>query len=241
MADMFDEAETPVSDAYLEQYVGEGKKFKSVEELAKAYANADKFIPELKNDLQTTREFIADKLSELAQRNQEPPAPVQIEETRITNPDPVAPPNDSGEDLDTRIRKALEERDEEIRYRKNAALTEEVLIERLGSKEEAVKAVQTKAAELGVDPGYLKNTAYQSPRAFFNLMGINPDEAPRSNSTPAPKSDVNPLALGHGQPKPNSYAYYDQLRKSDPKTYWSPKTQAALMQDAQDNPDFFKR
>jgi hypothetical protein len=33
---------------YLSQFVGEGKKYKSVEDLAKAYANADKFIETMK-------------------------------------------------------------------------------------------------------------------------------------------------------------------------------------------------
>lgn len=247
MADVFEGAETPPEptnpEEFLEQYVGEGKKFKDVNELAKAYANADKFIPELKTDLQNTREFIAEELKKIAERNKAlEPNPVQTDEPGSNpNPTPAAPPNDAGEDLDTRIAKALEDRDEVKRFQANADLAQEVLIEHLGSQEAAVKAVRDKASEMNVDPNYLKQTAFQSPKAFFKLMGIDPDQKPSSTSTPAPSADVNPNLLGHGKPKPNTYAYYDQLRKSDPKLYWSASTQKQMHAAAQSNPDFFKR
>lgn len=243
MADVFEEAVTPaepVSGDFLEQYVGEGKKFKDVNELAKAYANADKFIPELKTDLQNTREFIAEELKKIAERNNVEP-PVRTEERREPNPNPVAPPNDAGEDLEARIAKALEERDEVKTFQKNAAIAEQVLIEQLGSKEEAIKAVQAKATEMGVEPSYLREAAFKSPRAFFSLMGIDPESKPTSTSTPAPSADVRPEMIGAGKPKANTYEYYNQLRRSDPKLYWSPKVQAQMHAAAQENPDFFKR
>lgn len=243
MADMFDEAATPVEspdENFLEQYVGEGKKFKDVNELAKAYDNANKFIPELKTDLQNTREFIAEELKKIAERNNVEP-PVLTEEEGGKPPAPVSPPKDAGEDLEARIAKALEERDEVKRFQANAALAESVLIEHLGSKEEAVKAVQAKAAAMGVEPSYLKEAAFKSPKAFFSLMGIDPESKPTSLSTPAPSADVNPNMLGAGKPKANTYEYYNQLRKSDPKLYWSPKVQSQMHRDAQENPDFFKR
>lgn len=244
MADVFEAAETPAGSTeesdFLEQYVGEGKKFKDVNELAKAYANADKFIPELKTDLQNTREFIAEELKKIAERNNVEP-PVLTEERREHLPSSDAPPKDAGEDLEARIAKALEERDEIKKFQSNAAIAESVLVEHLGSKEEAIKAVQAKAVEMGVEPSYLKEAAFKSPKVFFNLMGINPESKPTSHNTPAPSSEVNPNMLGAGKPKPSTYEYYNQLRKSDPKLYWSPKVQANMHRDAQENPDFFKR
>lgn len=240
MADIFDEA-TPSDEAdFLAEYVGEGKKFKDVNELAKAYANADKFIPELKSDLQSTREFIAEKLKEIAERNQVQPNS-QNDEPRAPNPAPAAPPNASEDDLETRIMKALEERDEVQKLRTNAKIAEDGLVLHYGDQDKAVEAVRQKAAEMGVEPGFLKEMAYKSPKAFFNLMGVNPDQKPQSNSTPSPSSDVNPRTLGAGQPKPNTYQYFDELRKSNPSLYWTQKVQNELHRAAQENPDFFKR
>ena len=235
-------ATTPTNDEYLNQFVGEGKKFKSVEDLAKAYANADNHIGELRTDLQQTREFISEELKKLAeQRNAAPPATPNSEtgSTPIT-PAPVAPPVEQVEtDLDTRIARALEERDTLKRLQTNANIVQDVLVERLGGVQEAAAAVVQKAAELGLQPNEMKELAAKSPKAFLATMGIDADVKPTSNSTPAPRSDVNPHMINTGGPKPNTYAYFEQMRKDNPKLYWSPKTQSAMHKAAQDNPDGF--
>lgn len=242
MADVFEAAATNSSDNFLEKYVGEGKKYKTVEDLAKAYDNANNVIPTLKEDLQTQREFIAAKLEELAnQRNTHIPPNDQTVEPRATNPAPAAPPNGGVEELDARIKQILENDRTERTYQDNAQKTESVLIERLGSREAAIQAVQQKAQELGVEPGYLKQTAFTSPKAFFNLMGIDPEIKPTSSSTPGSASDVNPRALAENSTavKAGTYGYYDNLRKSDPKRYWSPAMQKQMMLDAQAKGDEF--
>jgi hypothetical protein len=237
--DIFTPGETNQGSA-LEQLVGEGKKYKSVEDLAKAYANADTHIEALKTDLQSTREFIAEKLDELANKREANP-PVPPVETGGNQPAPVAPPKDDGEDLDTRIAKALELRDTQARLQKNADIVQDVLVERLGGVDKAAEAVINKARELGLQPGDMKELAAKSPKAFLTTMGIDPDVKPTSSSTPAPSSDVNAQRLRDTSVKPNSYEFYEQLRKSNPGLYWSVKTQQSLMNDAMNNPDFFNR
>jgi hypothetical protein len=231
---------TPSDDTALEQLVGEGKKFKSVDELAKAYSNANNHIDELRNDLQSTREFISEELKKLAeQRNQAPPAPQTPETGGNPNPAPAAPSGGEVEDLDTRIAKALEERDTLKRLQGNANLVQEVLVERLGDVTKAAEAVVAKARELGLQPSDMKELAAKSPKAFLTTMGIDADSKPTSNSTPAPSSDVNPHNMNTGAPKPNTYAYFEQIRKSDAKLYWNPKTQAAIHIAAQEMGEAF--
>jgi hypothetical protein len=87
----------------------------------------------------------------------------------------------------------------------------------------------------------MKELAAKSPKAFLATMGINAEVKPSSSSTPAPRSDVNPnmINIRLGQ-SPNTYAYYEQIRKSDPKLYWNPKTQKAMHDAAQAlGSDFF--
>lgn len=238
---------TPTSEEavqnFLEEYVGEGKKYKSVEELAKAKHHADKHIDELKTDLTSLKDFVAAQFEQMAnKRNEEPKGPKEVDGER--QPAPAAPPEADGEDLEARIAKILEERDETSRLQKNANLAQEVMIEHFGSQEEAVKAVRQKAEEMGVSPQFLADTAFRSPKALFNLMGINPDEKPRTPTTPASSSDVNPRMMDKTNPNPKqgTMAYYDQLRRSDPKKYWSVDVQSQLMKDALERgSDFFKR
>src|SRR4051794_12519052 len=131
MATIFEEAqETPPEDlnaSFLEKYVGEGKKFSDVEQLAKAYYNADKFIPELKSDHEALKEFVLAQLAERADdsNNRQPnPSEKPNEETPPPpNPAERTPPKEDKEvDLDERIKRALKERDESTRLSENAKI-----------------------------------------------------------------------------------------------------------------------
>jgi hypothetical protein len=238
MADVFSEPSATTPESYIEKYVGEGKKYASVEDLAKAYANADTHISELKTDLQSTREFIAEKLDEIAKQREAQP-PVQNVEPRTQNPVPAAPPNDAGEDLDTRIAKALELRDNQKRLQENANIVQDVLVERLGSVEKAAEAVISKAKELGLHPSDMKELAAKSPKAFLTTMGVDPDVKPVSSSTPAPRSDVRPDMVNPGAPKPRTYRFHEDVRKSNPSLYNSISYQQKLMKDAMELGDEF--
>jgi hypothetical protein len=252
MADesLFDQAaktpdSTPDQDAavenFLNEYVGEGKKYKTVEDLAKAKHHADKHIDELRSDLTSMKDFISAQFENLGNRDKAI-IPDPNEEDKDRKPDPVAPPKGDEEDLNARILKLLEEKDETSRLKKNADFAQEVMIEQFGSQEAAVEAVRVKAQELGVSPQFLADTAFRSPQALFNIMGIAPGA--RSKSTPNASSDVNPRILDKVSPgaKPGTMAYYDQLRRSDPGKYWSVPVQQQLMKDAlEKGQDFFKR
>ena len=253
-ANIFEAAsQTPAGggQSFLEKYVGEGKKYRDVEELAKAYDNANNFIPTLKSDLDSMKDFMSAQFGELAKnatKSQSDPAnvPPGNEGGEPANPAPASPPKEgNGEevDLNERIRQALEERDTEKRLQQNARITEDAMIKHFGSKEAAVEAVRVKAEELGVGPDWLANSAFNSPQAFFKIMDISTD-GPKSTSTPSSSSDVNPQRLADRAPgiKPGTYAYYDNLRKTDPKKYRDPATQHAMMQDAlRLGNDFYKR
>lgn len=248
MADenLFEQAVNTVDEAFVDKYVGEGKKYKDVEELAKAYAHAEKHINETVDDNKSLREFMAAQFEQLHERNSNEPPAKPNDEDKGRQPDPVAPPKDNGgeEDLDARILKILEDKDKTSRLKRNADLAQEVMIEHFGTQEDAVKAVQAKAAEMGVNPQFLADTAFQSPKAFFNLMGVSPDDKPARPSTPASSNDVNPRVLEKTNPnaKQGTYEYYNQLRKSDPRKWASREVQTALMNDAIANPDtFFNR
>jgi hypothetical protein len=253
MATLFDEAGNPTPPAegnqsFLDQYVGDGKKYKDYEELAKAYHNANNFIPKLKEDLDSLKTFTLAQLAERADvsNNNQPNPPISPNDGDGQPPNPAvaAPPKAAEEvDLNERIRQTLSEVSEEQKLQDNSRTTEEAMIRHFGSKEASVEALRAKAEEMGVAPNFLADTAFRSPAAFFRLMEITP-EAPRSNNTPNATSDVNPRMVGQnfGGPKPGTYAYYDNIRKTDPKRYWRTETQTQMMSDAQKlGNDFFKR
>lgn len=236
--------ETPAS--HLESLVGEGKKYKDVEELAKAYANADKHIKTmeedngtLRNEFESFREFATKQLSAPRKEDQ------GLEPLSERQPEPKparAAPEVNEVDLDAKIANALSENDEKRRLKENADLAQEAMVRQFGSKEEAIKAVQKKAEELGVSAQWLANTAFQSPKAFFASMGIDPNTLPKSTSTPANASDVSPSRLADAHPgvKPGTESYYRELRRKDPRLYFSAKIQNEMMENAHKlGPDFY--
>lgn len=237
------------TDGFLEKYVGEGKKFKTVEDLAKSYEHADRHIATMNEDNRHMREefesFRDLVTKQIATREPTPNA----EPTPSPAPQPVPQANaqeGDEESLDAKIAKILDEKDQDKRFRDNARLAEEVLVKHFGSKEDAQKAVVAKANELGVNPQWLANTAFESPKALFVAMGVNPDQTPRSTTTPVSTSDVNVhrLTETNSAAKPGSYAYFEDIRRKDPKRYFTQEVQsqvmAAAMAAAAEGRDFYK-
>jgi pyruvate/2-oxoglutarate dehydrogenase complex dihydrolipoamide acyltransferase (E2) component len=212
---------------YVDQYVGEGKKYSNVGELIKAYANADRHIPELTRDLAAIKTE-RDSLKEMLMANLTNENPGQEDPNPAPNPNPVE----------------SQPRPAEKQAKDNAKFTEEVMLQRFGDRDAAIKAVQDKAEELGVSPQWIAQMAFTSPKAYFVTMGIDPQNATtRSTTTPAPRSDVNPQRLADANPgiKPGTYEFYNNLRKTDPSKFRSAATQRQMMKDAQENPNFYNR
>jgi hypothetical protein len=225
--------------------VGDGKKYENVGELAKAYANADRHIVDLTSDVTKTKSE-RDNLKELLMTNltdpneNKPNAEPNPNDAAppATPPEPVVPPsgNDADVDISKIVEDAITQREVNAKRTNNAAETELVMLEQFETREAAIAAVQKRAEELEV---YIANLAFESPRAYFELMGINP--TPRSTNTPAPQSDVNPQRLAEKNPrvKEDSYQWFMDLRKSDPARFRSADVQNRMVKAAEDNPNFF--
>ncbi len=233
---------------FIEQYVGEGKKYSNVGELAKAYANADRHIVELNSDLtkfKNENTFVKDLLMTnlLNDPNEikEPVTPPNEQQPPAQPPEAPTPPAEEGVDLSKKIEDALIQREAAQRRKVNATNTEKVMLEQFENREAAIEAVETRAKQLNVEPTFISNLAFDSPTAFFELMGINPDATPRNTDTPAPRSDVNPQRLADANPriKEGTYRFYSELRKSDPSKYRSAEVQNQMMKDAEANPNFY--
>jgi hypothetical protein len=235
---------------FFEQYVGPGKKYPNVGELAKAYANADNHIFELtkdagkfKTEAEQLKEMLMENLVNKPNDEPNPNTPPNDDEPPVTPPAGSPPKEPEKVDIKALVKEALGEVNTEEVRRENARLTEEATLKRFGGKEDAVKAIAAKAEELGVSPQWIANQAFDSPKAYFTIMGFQPDETPKSHSTPASGSDVNQQQFADHRPgavKPNSYKWFMELRKSDPGRFRSSEIQTAIMKAAQENPDFYK-
>ena len=242
---LFEEV-TSIEEVTVDALVGEGKKFKTVDDLAKGKAESDRVIMAREQELAELREELKKRetVEDIIQRVTKPPvqSPMQVSE-----PQPV--PVTSGitdEDLVQRIREVTSEA---TRAEKIAQNTEEVairLVEVFGSEEAANHAITVKARELGVSVEFLQSTAIQSPKAFYAQIGLDA-LTPTPQSSPRTTGSILTEALenNHRGPKPGTYSYYQEILKTKGSTaYFDPKVQNQLMKDAfaaaQSGVDFYK-
>lgn len=215
------------NQSVIEQLVGEGKKFKDAEALARGKMEADTYIETLKKEL-------AAKEAELAKQNH---AAELLEELRRSKAKEHTPDDDDGApqnrdntksdkgdvDFKALVKEVLSEQDTEQRVAKNVALVNETLTKMWGDK--AQDQLKAKAAELGVSMDFLKSTAGTSADAFFRLIG----EKAKVDELKFESSSVRTESLPSSGEK--TWEYYQKLRKENPQLYRSNKIQQEIIEN----------
>jgi hypothetical protein len=242
---VFDET-TPISDVTVDNLVGEGKKFKTVDDLARSKFESDRVIQAREQELASLREELSKRetaeemIRKLQERQNTPPqTPGQPEQEQP----PAKASSFTDEDLEKRIKEIQSKTTLEERVAANVEEVTKRLIAEFGSEDKANEVVNRKAAELGVSPKFLQETAAHSPKAFYVQLGLT--EAPKG-TVGVPRSDVKTDMFQHSaSAKPGTYAYYQDLKSKMKDTeYFSPKIQNQLMKDAfaaaERGEDFFK-
>ena len=210
--------------SYRELLVGEGKKFKTDEELAKGKYEADTFIQKLideKKQLESelaARAKLEDLLDQLeppgnreqsANNQNAPQTPATVDETFIEN--------------------ILNRREKERLELQNLQEVATQLQKVFGTDYKS--KLVARGEQLGMSKADLDTLAKKSPKAFLALV------TPQRNSDPLytpPHSSVNTPNSGSAA-KVRSWEWYQNLKKTNPKVYWSPKVQAQLHKDAIDS------
>ena len=209
---------TPV----LDSLVGEDKKFKDIEALAASKVHADTHINKLEQEL-------ADLRAEL--NTQKETQKILDERTQdLRTPDVSQEEPQPDVDLASLVRDEMNTLKQEELYVKNVREVEATLIETQGSPEAAVKFLNDKASELGVDSSWLKDMAMKSPTAALKALGV--EKAPAAPAPSTIDTGTNTSAMRQVSDKERNKAYYDDMRKNDLKRYLSPEVQNERMKKA---------
>lgn len=205
----------------VKELVGEGKKYATVEDALKAIPHAQGHISNLEKELGEMREELKGRLS-LEE------AVAQLK----ASPQPVEKPS-VGMDKDA-LSKLVVDTVHSLETNKKASANlyeaDKRMKELFGEK--AQEKLIEKAKELGVSLEHMKQTASQSPTAFYNIMGIahNTQKPPvKANSS------INTEALDNTpKAKEGTYAYYNEMRRKTPSAYFSPKVQNEMHRKAKE-------
>lgn len=235
MTDLFDGAPDPQVQVdpnknYLEELVGEGKKFKSVEDLARGKAEADAHIARVQAEAEglrtelRNRARLGDLVDQLANLPKNPPA----------DPPAHPPTPDAGDSLDPAkvqqmLNDLLTQREQQSVTDRNLNTVKTELVKAFGPGYADILA--SKANSLGLTKEALNDLAAKSPQAFFTLVGVNPGASPAPSGFTPPASSHRTSGLPEGNVERNK-AYYDKIKLTNPVLYWDSKTQNQLHRDA---------
>lgn len=212
--------------------VGETQKYKSVEELAKGYANAEEFINRLKEENAELRKQTAqaksldDVLAKLSERNN----------TQEDNP--AKEPQGISVDAIAQIVQQQITGIETAKTRQtNLEKADKAMKEKFGEKAAEVFAQAAATPELR--EVYTKLAAVD-PDKFVSLFSGQQVAAPQGSTT-VDTSNVNTMGTLNNNPRVEQWSkeWITNVRKTDPKRYWSSEFQYAMSQNVMKRPDLY--
>lgn len=229
--------DTPSSDQQTDPFaelVGEGKKFKTPQDLAKSRLEQDSFIEQLKRENAEMRQELQ-KASKLGAVDE---ALAKLND-RLEKASGNGEANPSALSRDD-IRAMLQEEKRAEREAANLATVQADLLKKHNNDKEAVKAfLAKKSAELGLSPTQLKAMAMQTPAVAKTVLGLQQSQ-PYSGPTPGPASAKNSEAVASLDPVgTRNKAYYDNLRKQMGTKFWSPSIQQQMFKDRKEMGESF--
>lgn len=222
--------------SYHDNLVGEGKKYKDSEALAKSRIEADAFILRLQNENAVIRAELQkrDSVEEAVKRlTQRQPAQDTVEEA----PPPAPGSHKDGltlEDVEALLQHKLADREAQNRQKTNSQIVIDELKSRFGSQWKAV--LKAKQEELGVTEQYLEEQARVAPKALLALVG----SGPRSDSFTPPSGSFDTSKRPQTTSSKN-FAYFEKIRLTSPTEYWKPHVQNEMHKEAIKQGDAFWR
>tara|TARA_R110000823_G_scaffold310282_2_gene435125 strand:+ start:327 stop:1076 length:750 start_codon:yes stop_codon:yes gene_type:complete len=217
----------PTANAFTDTLVGEGKKFADTEALAKGKYEADQFVEQLQSENKGLRE----ELDKRATAEDTVDKLIQ-ERTQAAAHEGVTTPSQqiSQEGIAELVKQTMQSQKSADVEQNNILQADKAMEDRFGEKK--AEWLNSKAKELGVGITFLQSIAAASPTTFLKTVGL--DNLSQGQGT-VPSGSINTEALSstpHSQgATPGTMAYYEGLRKADPRKFWQPKIQQALMKD----------
>lgn len=234
MTDLFEADNTQDQDVVVkvEDLVGEGKKFKSVEDLAKGKVMSDRFIEQLKQEAEDLRNELKTRitLEEFMTKVNTPATTQNTDPAHNQNPASEKPTSAmTPEQLEQLLDKKLQERESANVQRQNLNAVKQRLQEAYGPN--YVTTLDEKAKSLGLSRDFFNNLAATQPNALFAMLGVDRQKRQEPGLFTPPPSSAS-ISSRSNTPVDRTEAFYNNLKKTNPTEYWSASTQAQMHRDA---------
>jgi hypothetical protein len=222
-----DDDVTPDKD-FVAEVVGEGKKFKDVNSLAKSKIASDNHILRIESENAQLRQELKTRLSLQEFYDQV--------KTKIPSPsNPQHTPQDepernevSIEQVESLVGKRLQEHLTQEQQKSNLAYVQKEVERRLGPNFK--KLMRDRAAEVGEAEENLTNLAMTKPKLFLELMV--PKVTSGESLSSLPRTQLDTGKMGNYGSTVRNQSFYTKLKQADPKKYNSREVQTQMHKDA---------
>lgn len=216
-----------LEDVKFEDLVGEGKQFKDPDALAKSKKHADTFISRLERENEEMRAELNKRLAVEEYLNKQSASKSGLTtDERDSDDDLKAPTLDVDtlkKSLKDELRQELESINKQSQAQKNVERVADELRKAWGDSYS--QKLTARAKELDLDQDVLAQLAETKPNAFLKIVL---PQATRSDLMSPVRSSQNSISEGHER----NYKYYQNLKRNDPKKYFTREVQAQEHRDA---------
>lgn len=217
----------------IEALVGEGKKFKTIEDMARGKLAADAHIATLEAENRALKESQGGSGNAVLARIDELLAKVngQGTTTQVGN-------QSTTESLtEDKVRAILHQERQAAIIDGNVAKFNEVVTKTFGDK--AGETMKSKIASLGFSDETFSRLVAENPESALKLVGILPANSGASGQK---ESTVNTAALFNGQDNSRkNHAYYEKLRRDLKMDFFKPEIQQEMIAERKrQGSDFWK-
>lgn len=227
-----DTQQTQTNESFVTQLVGEGKKFKDLEALAKGKLEADRHIGEITKTLDELRAELAkqdyaksllEQMSKGSDTGAEQPPPVTTSSSNTENT------TQSASDIEALVEKVITAKEKNRTASQNVSIVGEEMQKQYGDK--ATEILKAKSLELNMSLDRLKEIAAESPTAFFQLVGVKKMNEKSSTSSSVTTQSTIRSENFNSYSQDRTFDYYQKMRKENRSMYYSPKVQNMMLQD----------
>lgn len=216
-------------DNPLDALVGEGRKYKTVDDLVRAVHEKDRFIEQLKEEQKGARETLAEYEERMRQSKTIDDVLDRIGDTQKGGGNQSL----TSEDIKKIATEAYAEYQSNEEKRKNHTESQQRVLEYFGGdREKSMAFIAEKAKELNLSRERIEGIASQSPEAFAKLMGLGERKRSPSPTVDGRGGEETSAALNMGKPKEGTKAYWDMKRKElGDRKFFDPKVQQQIFKD----------
>lgn len=206
---------------YLEELVGENKKFKDLESLARGKYESDTYIPLLERKLDQMREDYKKlredstaqaTLKDLIEKMSKQP----LASSELPPANEVVQPKYNPDEIKNLITSEIKQSKADEKRRDNYNLVKDKLTERYGSNYPTVLSKQID--ELGITGEELTEMAMRSPNVVIKTLGLDTQPQQEGFQSP-PRSNLRNDSFSPKGKDKRTWSYYQELKKTNPNLY----------------------